>query len=120
MINNFAVNLTHSIDDTDRATVAMVVANAAIASGKNTVVFLASEGVRLATKGVADGIHEEGLTPMIELVRNYQAAGGAFWVCPPCFNKRGYKESDLIEGSTLAGAPKLVEFLSKDGTCISY
>ncbi|TMC61484.1 MAG: sulfur reduction protein DsrE, partial [Chloroflexota bacterium] len=58
MINNFAVNLTHSIDDTDRATVAMIVANAAIASGKNTVVFLASEGVRLATKGVADGIHE--------------------------------------------------------------
>lgn len=120
MLNNFAVNLTHSIDDTDRATVAMVVANAAIASGKNTIVFLTSEGVRLATKGVADGIHEEGLTPMIELVRNYLAAGGAFWVCPPCFSKRGYKESDLIEGSTLAGAPRLVEFLSKDGTSVSY
>ncbi len=37
MLNNFGVNLTHSIDDTDRATVAMIVANAAAASGKNTI-----------------------------------------------------------------------------------
>src|SRR5207253_9425569 len=116
MINNFAVNLTHSIDDTDRTTVAMIVANAAIASGKNTVVFLASEGVRLASKGVADGIHEEGLTPMSELVRNYLAAGGAFWVCPPCCNKRGYTERGLIEGSTLAGAARLVALCSRGGT----
>src|SRR5207253_10117399 len=113
MINNFAVNLTHSIDDTDRTTVAMIVANAAIASGKNTVVFLASETVRLATKGVADGIHEEALTPMIELVRDYLAAAGAFWVCPPCFNKCGDKERNLIVGSTLAGGPKLVVKLGK-------
>jgi hypothetical protein len=34
MLNNFAVNLTHSTDDPDHATVAMVVANAAVASGK--------------------------------------------------------------------------------------
>jgi len=120
MLNNFCVNLTHSIDDADRATVGMVVANAAVASGKNTIVFLTSEGVRLAIKGVADGIHEEGLTPMAELVKNYLAAGGVFWVCPPCFNKRRYKEADLIEGATLAGGAKLVEFLSNDAASVSY
>jgi predicted peroxiredoxin len=38
----------------------MVVANAAAASGKNTMVFLSSEGVRLPARGVAETILEEG------------------------------------------------------------
>ncbi len=71
MLNNFGINLTRSTDDPDRATVAMVVANAAVASGKNTMVFLSSEGVRLAVKGVADNIHEEGLQPMADLPYGY-------------------------------------------------
>jgi predicted peroxiredoxin len=119
-MNNFGINLTRSTDDPDRATVAMIVANAAVASGKNTLVFLTSEGVRLAVKGVADSIHEEGLQPMADLVKNYLAAGGAFWVCTPCYKKRGYTESDLIDGVTLVGAVKLVEFMSNDATGVSY
>ena len=106
MLNNFGINLTRSTDDPDRATVAMVIANAAVASGKNTMVFLSSEGVRLAVKGVADKIHEEGLQPMADLVKNFLAAGGSF--------------CDLIEGATLVGGAKLVEFLTNDGTSVSY
>jgi len=84
------------------------------------MVFLTSEGVRLAVKGVADSIHEEGLQPMADLLKNYLAAGGAFWVCSPCYKKRGYTESDLIEGATLVGAVKLVEFMTNDATGVSY
>ena len=119
-MNNFGINLTRSIDDPDRATVAMTVANAAVASGKNTMVFLTSEGVRLAVKGVANTIKEEGLQPMADLVKNYLAAGGIFFVCTPCYTKRGYTESDLIEGATLVGAVKLVEFMTSDATGVSY
>jgi uncharacterized protein len=36
MANKFCVNLTHSKDDTDRATVGFVLANAALGSGKET------------------------------------------------------------------------------------
>ena len=120
MLNNFCVNLTRSTDDADRATVAMVVANAAVASGKQTIVFLSSEGVRLATKGIAEQINEEGFQPMTALVGNYLAAGGTVWVCSPCFKKRGFTDSDLIEGATIVGGAKLVEFLSNDGTGVSY
>jgi predicted peroxiredoxin len=119
-MNNFGINLTRSTDDPDRATVAMIIANASVASGKNTMVFLTSEGVRLAVKGVADSIHEEGLQPMTDLVKNYLAAGGAFWVCSPCYKKRGYTESDLIEGAILVGAVKLIEFMTNDATGVSY
>ncbi len=120
MLNNFCVNLTRSTDDPDRATVALVVANAAAASGKNTGIFLSSEGVRLATKGVADTIHEEGLPPMATLLQNFIAAGGFIWVCSPCFKKRTYTDADLIQGATLVGAAKLVEFMTSDGTGVSY
>ena len=120
MLNNFGINLTRSTDDPDRATVAMVIANAAVASGKNTMVFLSSEGVRLGVKGVAENIHEEGLQPMADLIKNFLAAGGTLWVCSPCFKKRGYTDGDLIEGATIVGGAKLVEFLSDDGTGVSY
>lgn len=120
MLNNFCVNLTRSTDDPDRATVAMVVANAAVASGKQTMVFVSSEGVHLAAKGNAEKIAEEGFQPMSTLLQNFLAAGGTLWVCSPCFKKRGYTDSDLIEGATIVGGAKLVEFLSNDGTGISY
>ncbi len=120
MLNNFCVNLTRSTDDPDRATVAMVVANAAVASGKQTMVFLSSEGVHLASKGVAEKISEEGFQPMSTLLQNFLSAGGTLWVCSPCFKKRGFTESDLIEGATIVGGAKLVEFLSNDGASVSY
>lgn len=120
MLNHFCVNLTRSTDDPDRATVAMVVANAAVASGKQTMVFLSSEGARLAARGTAKQINEEGFQPMSTLLENFLAAGGTLWVCSPCFKKRGYTENDLIEGATIVGGAKLVEFLTNDGTSVSY
>ena len=56
---------------------------------------------------------------MTALVGNYLAAGGTVWVCSPCFKKRGFTDSDLIEGATIVGGAKLVEFLSNDGTGVS-
>ena len=64
MATKFCVSLTHAKDNTDKATVGFVIANAAVGSGKETMVFLSIEGVRLAQKGVADGIHEEGFAPL--------------------------------------------------------
>ena len=63
MANKFCVSLTHAKDNTDKATVAFVVANAAVGSDKETLVFLSVEGVRLRQKGYADDIHEEGFAP---------------------------------------------------------
>ena len=40
MPGKFVISLTHGLNDTDKATVAFVVANAAVASDKDTVVFL--------------------------------------------------------------------------------
>ena len=76
MASKFCVSLTCAKDNTDKATVAFVVANAAVGSGKETLVFLSIEAVRLAQKGYADDIHEEGFAPLKELMDNFVKAGG--------------------------------------------
>jgi uncharacterized protein len=115
-----AVSITTAKNDPDKATVGFVVANAAVASGQETVVFLSVEGAYLASKGYADDIHEEGFLPLRDLLHNFLEAGGTLWVCSPCFKKRGFGEEHLIEGAQIVGGAKLVEFLSLGAASISY
>jgi predicted peroxiredoxin len=120
MSGKLAVSITNAKNDPDRATVGFVVANAAVASGQETVVFLSTEGVRLAEQGYADDIHEEGFAPLRDLLANFVEAGGIIWVCSPCFKKRGLDEQALVKNATIVGGAKLVEFLSQGAACISY
>jgi predicted peroxiredoxin len=120
MATKFCVSLTHAKDNTDKATVAFVVANAALGSGKETLVFLSIEGVRLSQKGYADGIHEEGFAPLKELMENFAKGGGSIYVCSPCFKKRKLDENNLVGAAAIVGGAKLVEFLSDGSPCVSY
>jgi predicted peroxiredoxin len=120
MANKFCVSITHAKDNTDKATVGFVVANAAVGSGKETLVFLSIEAVRLSQKGFADTIHEEGFAPLKELMDNFAKAGGTMYVCAPCFKKRKLDENNLVAGASVVGGAKLVEFLSDGSPCVSY
>jgi uncharacterized protein len=120
MPGKLCVSITHAKNDADKATVGFVVANASVASAQETLVFLSTEAVRIAVKGYADEIHEEGFAPLKELVSNFVKAGGTIYVCSPCFKKRTLDEKTLIEGATIVGGAKLVEFLAAGAACISY
>lgn len=116
----FCVSLSCAKDNTDKATVGFVVANAAAASNQQTLVFLSVEGVRLSQKGYAEDIREEGFAPLKDLMENFVNAGGTIYVCSPCFKKRALSETSLVPGATIVGGAKLVEFLSDGTPCISY
>jgi predicted peroxiredoxin len=120
MKGKFCVSLTCAKDNTDKATVAFVVANAAVASDKEALVFLSIEGVRLAQRGYSDGIHEEGFSPLKDLMESFAKAGGKIFVCSPCFKKRKLDEGALVPGAVVVGGAKLVEFLSDGAPAISY
>jgi predicted peroxiredoxin len=92
MANKFCVSLTHSKDNTDKATVAFVVANAAAGSGKETLVFLSVEGANLAQKGYADGILEEGFAPLGsgDIARSCRSS--AIWTSARCSSRRARRE----------------------------
>jgi predicted peroxiredoxin len=51
---------------------------------------------------------------------NFTKAGGTIWACSPCFKKRGLNENNLIDGATIVGGAKLVEFLGDGTPCVSY
>ena len=119
-MGTFCVSITHARNDTDKATVGFVVANAAAGSDQETMVFLSTEGVWLAQAGYADDIHEDGFAPLKELITNFVAAGGKVFVCSPCAKKRGIDESSLIPGATIVGGAKLVEWLVNGSPCVSY
>lgn len=100
-------------DNQERATLAFIAGNTAVASEHDSVVFLTAEGVRLATKGYADDIQEEGFAPVKELIDQYVNSGGTLIACSACCAPRGITEDDLISGAEMAGAARLVEYLAK-------
>ena len=120
MPGKFVVSLTVGPEQPDRATVAFVVANAALGSDRDTVVFLSTEGVRLAVAGGADPIHEEGFAKLSELMTNFAREGGKIYVCSPCFKRRKLDETQLIPGAVIVGGAKLVEFMDQGVPSISY
>ena len=120
MPGKFCVSLTCAKDDPDRATVAFVVANAAAASDQETVIFLSTEGVRLAIRGYADDVTEEGFAPLKDLIANFAAAGGKIFVCSPCFKRRKLDDTALVPGAVVVGGAKLVEFMAGGCPSVSY
>ncbi len=120
MTGKLCVSITNAKNDTDRATVGFVVANAAVGSEQTTMVFLSTEGVRLAVQGYADDVHEDGFSPLKDLMTGFVDGGGTILVCSPCFKKRELDEDSLIPGATIVGGAKLVEFLSDGSPCITY
>lgn len=121
MSNKFCVSITHCKQDGDKATVGFVVANAALGSEKETMVFLSTDGVWAAVKGEHEKIVEGApFAPLKELVDKFVAGGGRILVCTPCMKKRGIEAEQLIAGATPAGGAALVEFLSDGSPSITY
>jgi len=121
MSEKFCVSITHCKQDGDKATVGFVVANAALGSDKETMVFLATDGVWAAVKGEYEKVNEgQPFAPLKELVDKFVAGGGKILVCAPCLKKRNLEAENLIEGATPAGGAALVEFLSGGTPCITY
>ena len=98
-----------------------VVANAALGSEKDTLVFLSTDGVWAAVKGEVEKIDEGApFAPLKELVDKFVADGGKILVCSPCMKKRGITEDMLVEGAAPAGGAALVEWLSDGSPCVGY
>jgi predicted peroxiredoxin len=120
MSDSFCVSITCAKDNCDKATIGFAMANSALVSGKDTMVFLSSEGVRLSQKGYADSINEQGFPPLKALIDNFAKAGGKIYVCTVCAKNRGLAEDDLVPGATIQGGDKLIAFLSGGTPCVSY
>lgn len=116
-----AISLTTGLEDPERVTVALLVAVGAAEAGRETLMFLTKEAVRLVLPGHAVGIACEGCPPLPSLIDRYATAGGRFLVCPICVNSRQLDTNALADNATLGGSVQLWEWIGERAvTTFSY
>jgi predicted peroxiredoxin len=115
-----AISLTTGLEDPEKVTVALLVAVGAAEGGREAIMFLTKEAVRLATDGFALGTACDGCPPIADLMARYQAAGGVFLVCPICFNARQIEAATLVANASLGGTVQLWEWIGDGATTFSY
>jgi predicted peroxiredoxin len=120
MAARVVVGCTHGSENADAVTVSYLTAGAALDRGDEVVMWLTSEGVRLALDGYVNPIRA-GMEPPVERIhRQFIEKGGRFYVCPICFNDRNLNEADLVAGAELKGATPLMEFVGDGATVFNY
>jgi len=114
MAGKAVISLTTGLEDAEKVTVAFLVAVGAAETGRQTLMFLTKEAVRLALPGVATGVACAGCPPLASLLERYVAAGGRYFVCPICFDAKGLDASSVIEGAELAGTIPMWQWIGDD------
>jgi predicted peroxiredoxin len=119
-VSRAAISLTTGLEDPEKVTVALLVAVGAAETGRDALMFLTKEAVRLATGGVAQGVACEGCPSIPDLMRRFEAAGGTLLVCPICFGARQLDEATLVPNAELGGTIPLWEWIGDGATTFSY
>ena len=99
---------------------AYLTAGAALDQGKEVVLWLTKDGVRLGTRGYADPIRAGKEPPIERLHAQFAEKGGRFYVCPVCFNERDLNQDDLVDNAELKGATPLMEFAGEGAITFTY
>lgn len=114
------IHNTQGKDELERATLAFIVANAALTAGQEAVVLLTIDGVWFAKRGYSDDLQAEGLSPIGETIGSFISNGGQVWVCGVCAKPRNITAEDLIEGAQIVGAAVAVEAMVNGAQTLSF
>ena len=112
------INLATGLEDSERVTVAFLVAGAALERGKDVAMFLTKEAVRLGIPGHAEGVACDGCPPLARLFEQFAQGGGQLLVCPICVKSRKLDEGSFVSNARLAGATPMWEWLGDDGGAV--
>lgn len=113
-MNKAAISLTTGLEDPEKVTVAMLVAVGAAEQGRETLMFLTKEAVRLVLPGHAVGVACEGCPGLADLMKRFESAGGRFLVCPLCFNAKQLDADAIATNASLGGTVQLWEWVGED------
>jgi predicted peroxiredoxin len=111
---------SHGDENPDAVIVSYLTAGAALDQGKDVVLWLTSEGVRLALEGYVDPIREGQEPPVKRVHDQFIEKGGRFYVCPVCFNDRELDDGQLVANAELKGATPLMEFAGDGAMTFTY
>ena len=110
--NRVVVGLSSGPADTEDVLIAYLVGVEALRAGKEAVMFLTKDAVRLAVDGRIDGgaVDHPGAPSIADLHREYVEAGGRFFVCPVCVKLRGLEAAAWTKNAEVKGVPSVWEF----------
>jgi predicted peroxiredoxin len=121
MASKAVISLATGMEDPEKVTVAFLVAVGAAETGRETLVFMTKDAVRLALAGTAVGVACDGCPPLADLLKRFDAAGGRYYVCPICFNSRQLDADALIPGAELNGTVPMWNWIGEaPPTTFSY
>lgn len=112
----YLVISTHFDREPDLAAVSLVVANNALSSGSDVLIWLTHDAVELAKKNEAKRVQPPSFSNLGELLDKYIGAGGRIGVCPPCAKTHGVTDENLVANATWMGAPALLSELQSRQT----
>lgn len=115
-----AISLTTGLEDAEKVTVAFLVAVGAAESGRETLIFLTKEAVRLAVDGFARATACDGCPPLGELMARYASAGGRYIACGVCVQAKGVDPASLVDNAEVAGTVQLWEWIGDGATTFSF
>lgn len=114
MSNKAVISLTTGLEDSEKVTVAFLVAVGAAEKGRPTLMFLTKEAVRLALPGFAHAVACDGCPPLADLMDRYEKAGGRFLVCPICFDARKIDKGNLVSNAAMGGTVPMWEWIGDE------
>jgi predicted peroxiredoxin len=114
------IHNTHGLDDVERASLAFVIGNTALASEQEAIMLFTLDGVEVPVKDSANGLQAQGFPPLSELIQNFVANGGEIWVCGACAKPRNIGLDELVDGSQIVGAATAVGAMVSGARTISF
>jgi predicted peroxiredoxin len=106
---NYLFTLSAFEQEGDRVATPLVLANSALANGKDVILWLTMEGVELAKQGAAETVNTKSFAPVSELLDIYIENGGRIGVCPPCAKTHGVTDGNIIGSAELMGAVAMLD-----------
>lgn len=120
MSDKLIFNCTYGKDEPERATLPFIAANIAAAAGQEAIVLCTIEAVWLGTQGGTDGIAQPGMPALSDLYAEFIDNGGQVWLCGACAKSRGITEEQVVKGSTIVGAAKVVEEIVAGAKTVAF
>jgi predicted peroxiredoxin len=111
---------THGADNPEKATLPFIVGNVSATADQDTVVFLTSDAVWLATRGYGDDITFADHPPAGKILADFVANGGRVWACGACTGPRGITADDLVDGAAIVTAANLAEVLVAGAATVAF
>lgn len=117
------VNLATGIrENVERVMLAFFAAEAALAQGKQVLMFVSLDAVRIGVPGHIKGVIPcEGCPALDKLYNQVTRAGIEIYACPVCLDAREIDRETLLPDVRPAGTAKMMEWIGPgDATVFSF